>query len=117
MAVLVGGYFFYQAEKGQNPKVNTMGDALVFVSTSLSVGYSDIFPKTEKGKLIATALQTFGPAISAQVLDPPKAKEEPPPPAALPASDEMLKNQREILNTLGAILDELKASRADRRSP
>jgi hypothetical protein len=117
MAVLVGGYFFYQAEKGQNPKVNTMGDALVFVSTSLSVGYSDIFPKTEKGKLIATALQTFGPAISSQVLDPPKAKEEPPPPAALPASDEMLKNQREILDTLGAILDELKASRADRRSP
>jgi voltage-gated potassium channel len=117
MAVLVGGYFFYHAEKGQNPKVNTLGDALVFVSTSLSVGYSDIFPRTEKGKLIATALQTFGPAISSQVLDPPKAKTEPPAPPALTASDEALANQREILSTLGQILDELKRARVERQDP
>jgi voltage-gated potassium channel len=106
MAVLVGSYFFYHAEKGQNPKVNTFGDALVFVSTSMSVGYSDIFPKTEKGKLIATALQTFGPAMSSQILDPPKAEE----PKAIEAS-EAHATQREILAKLDAILEELKAAR------
>src|SRR6202000_342496 len=69
MTVLVGSYLFFHAEKNENPKVKTMSDAMGFVSTSLSVGYSDIFPKTEKGKLIASALQTFGPALSARALD------------------------------------------------
>jgi voltage-gated potassium channel len=107
MAVLVGGFFFYHAEKGQNPKVNTIADALVFVSTSLSVGYSDIFPRTEKGKLIATALQTFGPAVSSQILDPPRVDAAP----ALPAAADALATQKEILEKLDAILGELKAAR------
>jgi voltage-gated potassium channel len=71
--VLVGAYLFYQAEKGKNPKVNTYGDALVFVSTCLSVGFTDIFARTEEGKIIATALMTFGPPIAARALDPPAA--------------------------------------------
>lgn len=107
MTVLVGSYLFFHAEKGENPKVVTFADALVFVSTSLSVGYSDIFPRTDKGKLIATALQMFGPAMTARVLDP-KSSASPAPP---PPSPEMLDVQREMLGKLDAILEELRAQR------
>jgi voltage-gated potassium channel len=62
---------FYLAERGTNPKVRRISDALVFVSTSLSVGYSDIFARTTGGKAIASLLMTFGPALSARALDEP----------------------------------------------
>lgn len=100
--VLMGGVLFFEAEKEHNPKVNSLSDALVFVSTSMSVGYSDIFPKTEQGKLIATALQTFGPALSAQALDPPHI-------ASNKHDDDVLDVQRQLLGKLDAILTELKA--------
>lgn len=100
--VLMGGVLFFEAEKEHNPKVNSLSDALVFVSTSMSVGYSDIFPKTEQGKLIATALQTFGPALSAQALDPPHI-------ASNKHEDDVLDVQRQLLGKLDAILTELKA--------
>ena len=122
MTALVGSYLFFNAEKGENPKVVTFADALVFVTTSLSVGYSDIFPRTEKGKLIASALQTFGPTLTARVLDPAvPARAETG--GALPAgassigsvsastSAESLENQRAMLRKLDAILEELKAQR------
>lgn len=102
LTVLIGSHLFYQAEKGINPKVVTFNDALVFVSTSISVGYSDIFPKTEKGKLIATALQTFGPALSAQALDKPHVSSN-------RMDEELLATQHKMLEKLDAILTELKA--------
>ncbi|HEV8379048.1 MAG TPA: hypothetical protein VGP99_09375, partial [Tepidisphaeraceae bacterium] len=34
---------FYYAERGHNPRVNDIYDALVYCTTNLSVGYSDIF--------------------------------------------------------------------------
>lgn len=104
MTVLVGSHLFYQCEKGINPKVVTFNDALVFVSTSISVGYSDIFPKTEKGKLIATALQTFGPALSAQALDKPHV-------ASSRMDEELLSTQHKMLDKLDAILTELQKSK------
>jgi hypothetical protein len=55
-----------------NPKVRTYGDALVYCSTSMSVGYHDIFPKSEVGKLVATFLMTVGPALAARALDAPR---------------------------------------------
>lgn len=67
--VLVGAQAFYKAEKGVNPKVRTLNDALVYVSTNLSVGYCDIFAMTERGKQIGTLLMTFGPALAARALD------------------------------------------------
>jgi len=67
--VLVGAQAFYRAEKGVNPKVRTLNDAFVYVSTNLSVGYCDIFAMTERGKQIGTALMTFGPALAARALD------------------------------------------------
>ena len=105
MTLLVGSHLFFKAEHGVNPKVNTMADALVFVSTSMSVGYSDIFAKSEAGKLIATALQTVGPALTAQALERPNI-------ASHKHEDEQLETQRQIVSKLDAILTELKASRS-----
>ena len=71
--VLVASWLFYRAEKGHNPKVSSFYDALVYVSTNLSVGYSDIFAKTPAGKAIGSALMTVGPAMATRLLDEPAA--------------------------------------------
>lgn len=71
--VLVASWLFYRAERGHNPKVKTFYDALVYVATNLSVGYSDIFAKTPAGKTIGSALMTFGPAMATRALDEPGA--------------------------------------------
>lgn len=70
--VLGGAALFYQAERGVNPKVQRFEDALVFCTTCMSVGYSDIFARTPTGKAVASFLMTFGPALSARLLDAPK---------------------------------------------
>lgn len=90
--LLVGSAVFYAAEKGQNPKVETFADALDFVSTGMSVGYSDIFPRTEVGKLVSTVMATVGPALTAGFLDDPKDKkrEETHDAALLAKLDEIL---------------------------
>src|SRR4051812_35641058 len=67
---------FYLAERGHNPKVKDIYDALVYCSTNMSVGYSDIFARTPMGKLVGTALMTFGPAMTGRTLDGPKQKDE-----------------------------------------
>lgn len=74
--VLVGAAAFYAAERYENPKVNSFFDALVYVSTNLSVGYSDIFAKTEAGKAIGATLMTYGPALAARVFDHPNEVKE-----------------------------------------
>src|SRR5262252_622837 len=79
MTVLGGALLFYYAENGNNPKVTTYYDALVYVSTCVSVGYADIFPRTPAGKAIASALMAFGPAIAAAALEPPAAERQPEP--------------------------------------
>lgn len=71
-AVLGGAALFYRAEHGVNPKVRRFEDALVFCTTCMSVGYSDIFARTPTGKAVASLLMTFGPALSARLLDAPK---------------------------------------------
>ena len=71
VTVLLGAAAFYNAERSENPKVTSFYDALVYVSTSLSVGYADIFPKTDAGKAIASTLMTYGPALAARVFDVP----------------------------------------------
>jgi voltage-gated potassium channel len=106
LTVLLGAAAFYQAERGQNPKVNSFFDALVYVSTNLSVGYSDIFAKTDAGKAIGTALMTYGPALAARVFDDPnegreRARQSEGSEAAL----------RDIASKLEAILEELQKQR------
>ena len=72
--VLVASWLFYKAEKGHNPKVTSFYDALVYVSTNLSVGYCDIFAKTPAGKTIGSLLMTAGPAMATRFLDEPAEK-------------------------------------------
>ena len=108
VTVLGGSFLFYLAEKDENPKVTTYIDALVFISTCLSVGYADVFAKTQAGKAIATAIMTVGPAMAAKALDPPAPTEREV--AAPPTQQELeaLAVQRTIAEKLDAILAELK---------
>ena len=105
--VLGGALLFYYAERGHNPKVATYYDALVYVSTCVSVGYADIFPKTPTGKALASALMALGPAIAAAALDPPSAERAPEP-----ADPRLLLFQEKMGATLDAILVELRSLRA-----
>lgn len=109
--VLGGSYLFYLAEKGQNPKVDSYWDALAFITTSLSVGYDDVFARTDAGKALAAFVMTFGPALSAAALDPP-ASEAPAP--TVTVSPESLEVQKAILERLTAIQAALDASAAQR---
>jgi hypothetical protein len=108
--VLGGALLFYYAEKGNNPKVESYYDALVYVSTCVSVGYADIFPKTPTGKAIASALMAFGPAIAAAALEPPSAERQPEP-----ADPRLIAVQEKMSATLDAILAELGAQPPSRQ--
>jgi len=101
VTVLGGSFLFYVAEQGENPKVNTYWDALVYISTCLSVGYADIFARTPAGQAIATAIMTVGPAMAAKALDPPAA-------ASASDDDASLAVQKAIVEKLDEILKELK---------
>ncbi len=94
--VATAAALFLLAEEGHNPAVCTYWDALHYVSTSLSVGYANIFPVTQMGKAIGAVVQMVGPALSA------KALEQPAPPPAQAQSDPAL------LARLDAILEELR---------
>lgn len=88
---------FYQAEVGANPKINTFIDALYYISTCLSVGYADIFAETQRGRAIAALVMLVGPALTAELLDPPQK--------AVSASEA---GQEEMIGLLKEILTELK---------
>lgn len=105
--VLSGAAAFYAAERAVNPKVNSFFDALVYVSTNLSVGYSDIFAKTETGKAIATTLMTYGPALAARAFDVPNEAHERA--AEGERSESAL---RDIAGKLELILQELQSQRS-----
>ncbi len=94
--VLLASFLFYRAERGKNPKVTSYYDALSYVATSLSVGYSDVFPKTETGKAIGAAIQTVGPAMSANLFENMRV------PKDEPESDEVVKRLDRILAVLEA---------------
>ncbi len=66
---------FYNAERGVNPKVKTPADALLYITTCMSVGYADIFAKSTAGKLIASYVMTVGPSMTARLFDAPAADE------------------------------------------
>ena len=107
LTVLLGTAAFYSAERGHNPKVTSVYDALVYVSTSLSAGHSDVLAKTEAGKLIGSALMTYGPGLAPRVFDPPREAEQQAAEAS--RSEAALKG---IADQLERILLELQAQRA-----
>lgn len=76
--VLYGAAAFYAAEHGKNPKITSYYDALVYVSTNLSVGYSDILARTAIGKTLGSLLMTYGPALATRSLDVPSSSTERP---------------------------------------
>lgn len=116
--VLGGAWLFYKAERGHNPNVKSFYDALVYVSTNLSVGYCDIFAKTTRGKAIGSVLMTYGPAMAAKIFDapsPPTAAPVVAAPAAAPASS--LAGNKEVLERLDRILALLEANRQSAAAP
>jgi hypothetical protein len=89
---------FYAAEKHRNASVQSIWDALLYCSTCVSVGYADIHPRTPTGKILGSALMTIGPALAARTLDGPAA----------PQGTDAAAVQRQILQTLQQILDQLQ---------
>jgi voltage-gated potassium channel len=101
LATITGAtMLFYLAERRVNPKVKTPADALVFITTCLSVGYSDIFARTEAGKAVAATVMTIGPSITAQLFAPPERAA----PAADPGLKEIADLQRQILARLDLLV-------------
>jgi hypothetical protein len=71
LALVFGGaVVYYLAERGKNEKVKHYWDALEYVSTCASVGYTNIFPETPLGKMVASVLFLLGPNLAARALDP-----------------------------------------------
>lgn len=109
VTVLGGAWLFFLAERGHNPKILSYWDSLVFVSTSLSVGYADSFARTPAGKALASALMTFGPALSARFFDVPSPGGAVPPGGApreesADLTPEMLRVQTVIAEKLEKML-------------
>jgi hypothetical protein len=98
--VAVAGAVFYLAEKGKNEKVNDYWDALLYVATSLSVGYSNVFPATPVGKILGAVIQTVGPALSSRAMEPAGGPTAPADPALLGKLDDILGELRR-LNSAG----------------
>ena len=102
--VAVGALLFYRAEKGKNPKVKSYYDALVYVSTNLSVGFSDIFAVTPMGKAIGSLLMTYGPAMATRALDDPRDPKNPEP------------TQRDVVERLDKIFEALSSAKFAQRA-
>jgi hypothetical protein len=100
----LGAVLFYYAERDHNPKVNTLFDALEYCSSSLSVGYTSIYPQTPLGKTVASLLMTYGPALSNAILDGPQKTEQP----HHATEEKFADTQQKILATLEQILAEVK---------
>jgi hypothetical protein len=97
----LGAALFYKAEVGQNPKVSSYWDALVYVATCCSVGYTDLHPQTSVGKAIGAVVQTVGPAMANKAFDGSlRAREK--------NQEDQKKIQLELLGTMKEILAELR---------
>jgi hypothetical protein len=83
-----------------HPKCASFWDALVFITTCLSVGYDDLFARTDAGKAIASFVMTFGPALSGAALEPPAAEKA-------RSEAEALEVQKAILARLDSIHEAL----------
>ena len=107
--VLVAASLFYAAEHGQNPKIDSFAAALEYITTSLSVGSINVYPVTEAGKLVASAVMTVGPAIATNLLGPTRSERE-----AARVQEEASTRARDeaLLAKLDAILGELRRAPA-----
>lgn len=99
IVVSASAILFLHFEKGHNPAVNDITDALLYTSTCLNVGYARIHPVTRAGKLLGSVLMTYGPALASRTLDGVKSRDD---------------TQNEILSTLRNILAKLEEQSAAR---
>ncbi len=99
--VAAGAAVYWAAEKEKNEKVRSYWEALEYVATCASVGYSNIFPTSALGRMVASVLFVLGPSLAAKALDHPAA-ESLEGGAAIPAG------QHAMLGRLDEILAELK---------
>jgi hypothetical protein len=102
---LGGAWLFFVAEKDENEKVRSFWDALVFVTTSLSVGYANMFAVTPAGKAIASVLMTIGPTMAARALDAPAAERAAQEHAALDT-------QRALIERIDALVQRIDGQTA-----
>ncbi len=65
--VTAGAAIYYAAERGHNDKVKTYWDALEFVSTCASVGYSDPLPTTTAASAVPSTTGPSDPALLAKL--------------------------------------------------
>ena len=96
-------WVMYLAEREVNEGITTYDDALYYVSTCLSVGYANVFPQTQIGKLVAAVVMILGPSLTSWVIEGrlvARQAEAPPPPDP-------------VVQKLEAILQELRARRAE----
>ena len=100
--VLAGSAVYWLAEREKNEKARSFWEALEYVSTCASVGYSNIFPPTPVGRIVAPLLFVLGPSLAAKALDHPSNGESPGG-AAIPPG------QQAILGRLDEILLELRS--------
>jgi voltage-gated potassium channel len=108
IALVTGGaWVLYLAEKEVNEGIETYDDALYYVSTCLSVGYANIFPRTQVGKFVAAVVMILGPSLTSWVIEGRLVKRQAPnTQPALPEPDP-------VVEKLEAILKELRAQRAE----
>jgi hypothetical protein len=93
VVVSAGAVLFLYFEKGHNPSVRNLADAMLYTSACLHVGRSGIQPVTKAGKLLASILMTYGPALAARALDGKRPEG---------AHDEILETLQQILARLEA---------------
>jgi hypothetical protein len=100
--VALASAVFYAAERGRNPRVRDVYDALIYCTTNLSVGYSDIFARTPIGKIVGSVLMVLGPSMAAKATDGPTAA------SSATSSTATRDTQEQILATLRQILGKLE---------
>ncbi|HWU88387.1 MAG TPA: ion channel, partial [Kofleriaceae bacterium] len=74
VTVVGGGIAFYLAERDTNPACKSPWDGILYVATCLSVGYDNLFPTTATGHALASAVQTFGPALANMAFEAPASE-------------------------------------------
>lgn len=106
VGVMGSAWVFYLAEKGENEGVDTFDDALYYISTCLSVGYANIFPKTQIGKFVAALVMIIGPSLSGWVVEGHLVQRQRGEPSPAPPDNPL------VVEKLEAILQVLKAQQA-----
>jgi len=102
--VIGGGIAFYLAERDTNPGCQTPYDGVLYMSTSLNVGYDNLFPTTAAGHALATFAQTFGPALVNMAFDEPAADRRAAEAAERAREDAAAEVNRQILARLEDIV-------------